>query len=218
MKSMFRPLLAPLLLIASLLPLACSAAPAPSYTEGKQYAKVKEAIPPADRKKITVEEFFWYGCPHCFHADPVIETWKAKKAADVDFQRIPNTLGRPDGDLHARAFYIAESLGVNDKIHKPLFELINVKRQPMNTPDSIRALFASAAGVSSADFDRATSSFMVDSRMRRAETLARTYQITSVPALVVGGKYTTSPAMAGDPAKAMAVVDFLIDKLRKERK
>ncbi len=207
-----------LFLALSLTPLACSAQATGNYTEGKEYKKVREVVAPADLKKVTVEEFFWYGCPHCFHADPIIEAWKVKKPVEVDFQRVPNTLGSPVGELHMRAFYIAEALGVSDKIHKPLFAAIHERHQPMNTPDQVKALFEKEAGVSPADFDKNTSSFMVDSRMRRAQQLAMSYGITSVPTLVVGGKYTTSATMAGSPEKAMQVVDFLVEKIKKERK
>jgi len=207
-----------LLLALALTPLACSAKGAGDYSEGKEYKKVREVVAPADLKKVTVEEFFWYGCPHCYHSDSTIEAWNAKKPADVDFQRVPNTLGSPVGELHMRAFYIAEALGVSDKIHQPMFAAIHEKHQPLNTPDAVRALFSSAAGVKPEDFDRTTSSFVVDSRMRRAQQLAMSYGITSVPTLVVGGKYTTSATMAGTPEKAMAVVDFLIEKIKKERK
>ncbi len=207
-----------LLLALSLSPLACGAQATGNYTEGKEYKKVRTVVAPADLKKVTVEEFFWYGCPHCFHADPIIDAWKAKKSADADFQRIPNTLGSPTGELHMRAFYIAESLGVSDKIHKPLFAAIHEKHQPMNTLEQVRALFEKEAGVTPADYDRNTSSFMVDSRMRRAQQLAMSYGITSVPTLVVGGKYTTSATLAGSPEKAMQVVDFLVEKIKKERK
>ena len=215
MKSWFRPLL----LALSLIPLACSAQPlATAYVEGKQFVKVRQAIPPADAKKVTVEEFFWYGCSHCFSADPAIEAWKPKKAADVVFERIPNTLGRDDGEVHARALYIADALGVLDKTHGPMFEAIHIKRMPLATMAAVRSLYATVAGVKPEDFDRATSSFMVDSRMRRADSLAKTYFITSVPTIVVGGKYSTNLTMAGGPDKLMAVVDFLVEKIRKERK
>jgi len=214
MKNWFRGLL----LALSLSPLACGAQATGNYTEGKEYKKVRDAVAPADLKKVTVEEFFWYGCPHCFHADPVIEAWKAKKAADVDFQRIPNTLGSPTGELHMRAFYIAESLGVGEKIHKPLFAAIHERHQPMSTVDQLKVLFQTEAGIKPEDYDRATSSFMVDSRMRRAQQLAMSYGITSVPTLVVGGKYTTSASLAGSPENAMKVVDFLVEKIKKERK
>lgn len=214
MKTLFRGLL----LALSLSPLACGAQPTASYTEGKEYKLVREVVAPADPKKVTVEEFFWYGCPHCFHADPVIDAWKAKKSADADFQRMPNTLGSAVGELHQRAFYIAESLGVGEKIHRPFFAAIHEKRQQLATVESVRALFEKEAGVKPADFDRATSSFMVDSRMRRAQKLAMSYGITSVPTLVVGGKYATSATQAGSPEKAMQVVDFLVEKIKKERK
>jgi thiol:disulfide interchange protein DsbA len=207
-----------LLVALALSPLACSAEAPANFSEGKEYAKVREAVPAADSKKVTVEEFFWYGCPHCYHADPAIESWKAKKAADVDFQRVPNTLGNPVGELHMRAFYIAEALGVSDKIHKPFFDAIHEKHLQLNTLESVKSFFVAEAGIKPDDFDKATSSFLVDSRMRRAQQLSMSYGITSVPTLVVGGKYTTSATMAGSPEKAMVVVDFLVDKIRKERK
>ncbi|MDP3858746.1 MAG: thiol:disulfide interchange protein DsbA/DsbL [Stagnimonas sp.] len=216
MSSWTRPF-RPFFLLAALLPLACGAQPM-AFQEGKQYAQVKQSVPPADAKRVTVEEFFWYGCPHCFAADPSVDAWKAKKPDYVDFQRIPNTLGRADGEIHARAFYIAEALGVLDKTHGPLFSAIHVRKQPMNSVDSIRKLYGEVAGVKPEDFDKATSSFMVDSRLRRAEQLARTYQLTSVPTIVVGGKYVTNATMSGGMDKLMAVVSFLTEKVRLERK
>lgn len=213
MKSWFRRLL----LATALLPLACGAQPL-AYQEGKQYTQVKQPVPPPDAKRVMVEEFFWYGCPHCFAADPAVDAWKAKKPDYVDFQRIPATLGRPDGEVHARAFYIAESLGVLDKTHAPLFSAIHVRKQPMASLESVRKLFGDVAGVKPEEFDKATSSFMVDSRLRRADQLMRSYQLTSVPTLVVGGRYVTNATMAGGMDKMMQVVSFLTEKVRQERK
>jgi len=206
-----------LLLAVSMLPLACGAQPL-SFQQGKHYEQVKQAIPPADAKRVTVEEFFWYGCSHCFAADPSVDAWKAKKPDYVDFQRVPNTLGRAEGEVHARAFYIAEILGVLDKTHPALFSAIHVQRLPMRDLASVRKLYGDVAGVKPDAFDQASSSFMVDSRLRRAETLAKTYQLTSVPTLVVGGKYVTNATMAGGMDKMMAVVSFLSEKVRQERK
>lgn len=213
MNSWFRRIL----LAVSLLPLACGAQPL-TYQEGKQYTQVKQVAAPADAKRVGVEEFFWYGCPHCFAADPSVEAWKAKKPEYVDFQRVPATLGRPDGEVHARAYYIAESLNVLDKTHAALFSAIHVRKQPMSSLADIRKLYGDAAGVKPDDFDKATSSFMVDSRLRRADQLMKSYQLTSVPTLVVGGKYVTNATMAGGMDKMMSVVSFLVEKVRQERK
>jgi len=114
--------------------------------------------------------------------------------------------------VHSRAFYIASTLGILDKTHKPLFDAIHVQHQPMSDLASIRALYVAAAGIKPADFDGVASSFVVDSGMRRAEALARTYVIRSVPNVIVGGRYV----VASQP-NTFKIVDFLIDKIRKER-
>jgi len=206
------------LALFSLLPLACSAADTPAFTEGKEYKQVLQPQDPIDPAKVEVTEVFWYGCPHCYHFDPVIEGWRAKEPADVVFDRVPASLGRPEGEAHARAFYIAEALGIGDKIHKPLFEAIHADHKPMNTLDSLRELFGSVAGVKPADFDNASSSFMVDARLRRADTLLRAYGVTSVPTMIVDGKYMTGAGMAGSNEKVLQVLDFIVEKVRKERK
>jgi thiol:disulfide interchange protein DsbA len=201
-----------------LLPIACTAAEEPAFKEGTEYKRVLSPQDPVDAKKVEVTEVFWYGCPHCYAFDPALEAWRAKQPGDVLFDRLPSSLGRADGEVHARGFYIAEALGVGEKIHKPLFEAIHKDHQPMNTLDALRQLFVSVAGVKPEDFDQASSSFMVDSRMRRGEALGRSYGVTSVPTLVVDGRYMTGAGMAGSQEKTLQVVDFLIEKIRKERK
>jgi len=194
---------------------AFSASAADSYQLGTHYKEVRQVQAPADPKRISVEEFFWYGCPHCFHFDPELTTWLKTKPADVDFVRVPNTLGRAEGEVHARAFYIAQTMGISEKVHKPLFEAIHVQHYPMSSLDSIRALFVEVAGIKPADFDGVASSFVVDSAMRRADQAARNYAITGVPTLIIGGKYSVSVQSTGDTTK---LIDFVIDKVRKERK
>lgn len=200
----------------ALFAVACSAATdaGKGYVAGTDYKLVRAVQTPADPKRITVEEFFCYCCPHCFHFDPDLERWTKAKPADVDFARVPNSLGRPDGEVQARAFYIAQTLGISDKIHAPLFSAIHTKNIPMASLNSIRDLFVETGGIKPADFDGVASSFVVDSGLRRAEAESRDYLITSVPTIVVGGKY----AVGGGSAESLKIVDFLIDKVRKERK
>lgn len=204
--------------LLAVLPLACSAADDSAFKEGTQYKTVLTPQDPIDPRKIEVTEIFWYGCPHCYAFDPVIEAWRAKAPGDVLFDRMPTSLGRADGEVHARAFYIAEALGVGDKIHKPLFDAIHKDHKPMSTLEQVRDLFAAVAGVKPGDFDGISNSFMVDSRLRRAESLVRAYGVSSVPTVVVDGRYLTGAGMAGNHEKVIEVLDFLVDKVRKERK
>ena len=215
MRGPMRALVASLL---SLFSLACSAQTAP-YEEGKQFKTVKEIAKPADPKRITVEEFFWYGCQHCFHFEPDIAGWVKKKPADVDFIRVPSSLGRPEGVVHQKAYYTAEALGVTEKIHKPLFDAIHEKHQPLGTQTSLADFFNAEVGVLPDVFNSTFTGFAVDSRVRRADQLAKDYMIFSVPTVVVGGKYQVTAQMAGGTFPDMIkVIDYLVEKVRKERK
>lgn len=208
-----------LLAVVALLPIACSAAaPAPAYTEGKEYKRVREAVAIADKKRIQVEEFFWYGCGHCFAFEPMLEAWVAKKPADVDFVRVPNSLGRPVGLLHSRTFYAAESLNVLDKSHRALFGAIHEQQQTLDTDASIAAFFNRTTGVMPDVFVSTLNGFAVDSRVRRAEGLARSYGIASTPSLVIDGRYTVNATVSGGFAEMLKITDFLIAKIREERK
>ncbi|HZR34734.1 MAG TPA: thiol:disulfide interchange protein DsbA/DsbL [Nevskia sp.] len=197
-----------------LLAAACHAAdPADAYVEGKNYRVAATPVKQDNPKRITVEEFFWYGCPHCYHLEPEVDAWLKHKPADVDFVRVPNTLGRPIGELHQRAFYIAEALGILDKTHRPLFDAIHAQGFPMSTLESIRDLYVEKGGIKPEQFDADAHSFVVENNMRRADDLAAAYGITGTPTFVVGGKYVVDAQN-----DVLKVVDAVIAKVRKERK
>lgn len=216
MRGLMRALVATL----ALMTFACSAQDSggAKFEAGKQYKLVKTIAKPADPKRITVEEFFWYGCQHCFHFEPTISAWVAKKPADVDFIRVPASLGRPEGAIHQKAFYTAEALGIGEKIHKPLFDGIHEKHLPLFTQDALAQFFNAQNGVLPDVFASTFNGFAVANRVQRAESLARDYMIYSVPSVVVGGKYETNSTMAGSFEGVPPVIDFLIEKIRKERK
>lgn len=217
MRGLMRALVATL----SLLSFACTAqdkAP-PQYVEGMQFKLVKTIAKPADPKRIAVEEFFWYGCQHCFHFEPEISAWVKKKPADVDFTRVPASLGRPEGMAHQKAYYTAEALGVTEKIHKPLFDGIHEKHLPLVNQESLGNFFNAQVGVLPDVFNSTFTGFAVDSRVRRADQLAKDYMIFSVPTVVVGGKYQVTAQMAGGTfTDVTKVMDFLVEKVRAERK
>lgn len=229
-RTLHRLLLATLLLVSGSFAVA-HAADAESYAEGRHYARVPGPSlpdPKLDPKKITVEEFFWYGCPHCYRLEPLLKDWRKKLPADAVFVRVPNSLGRPDGELHERAFYTAELLGIEERIHQPIMDALVRDHMPLVTPDAIRDFFVNGQKVSAKDYDGAVNSFMVDSAMRRADELSVNYRITGVPTIVVGGRYTTEIGAPGIMdarlseaelyAKMLKVVDFLVAKVRDENK
>lgn len=60
-------------------------------------------------------------------------------------------------------------------------------------------------------------SFAVISKARAAKQMAEAYRIDGVPTIVMQGKYVTSPSIAGTKAKAILVMDYLEEKIRKNK-
>jgi protein dithiol oxidoreductase (disulfide-forming) len=201
----------------SLFTLACSAKDASEYVEGKHYKVVREVAEPSDNKRIAVEEFFWYGCGHCYNFEATVEPWAERLPADVDFVRVPNSLGRPIGLLHSKAYYTAETLKLIDSVHPKLFEAMHVRRLPLSTEAQIVGVFEANSPVMPDVVENTLKGFAVDARVRRAESLSRGYGVTSTPTLVVGGKYYTNPSLAGGFDEMVDLADMLIEKVRQER-
>ena len=209
---MIKRLLLPLSLLV--LSLSCSAADDPSqnYVEGTHYQLITPAVRTANADKIEVAEFFWYGCGHCYNFEPVIQQWKKTLPDDVDFRGSP-AIWNPKMELHAKAFYTAEVLGVMDTMHPVIFQAMNVDRKPLSSEADIAQLFA-ANGVSEEDFTKAFNSFGVSSQVRQANSRARAAKITGTPAMMVNGKYHISTREAGSQANMLKVAEFLIEKER----
>ena len=163
--------------------------------------------------KIEVAEFFWYGCPHCYDLEPFINDWVKDIDPGVRFVRVPatwNALVR----LHGQLYYTEEVLVRNGVIKDPagfrdsIFQEYHRRGNRMTTEDAINKLFA-RFGVSDDEFQRTWNSFEVNQKLRVADDLARRYSISSVPAIVVNGKYRAGAAEAGSYPKLMELVDEL---------
>lgn len=196
------------------LPLMALSALAEEWVEGEHY----DVITPALRgksDKIEVTEFFWYGCTHCYSFEPQIAQWKKSLADDVVVVGSP-AMWNALMEVHAKAFYAAQVLGVLDKVHMPLFQAINVDRRRLDSEDELAALFATN-GVAREDFRRAFNSFGVGSQVRQANSRARSARITGTPAMMVAGKYRISTRKAGSQANMLKLATFLIEKERAAR-
>jgi thiol:disulfide interchange protein DsbA len=196
------------LLAAGLLLVAARGASSAEPVEGKEYKLLKPAQPSeAAPGKVGVTEVFWYACGHCYLLEPKLEAWNQKgRAPYVQLIRVPATWN-PVVKMHARVFYTIELLG-KPKLHDEVFREINVKGNRLDTPEKIEAFFV-ANGVSKDEFQKAFSSFAVESKILHAEDLNKRYKITGTPTMVVNGKYVTDVGMAGGEDQLFQVVNQL---------
>jgi len=181
--------------------------------EGKDYVKLQTAVTPSvpAGKKVEVIEFFWYGCPHCFAFEPIVQPWAKKLPADIYFHQVP--FGYIGPVEHQKLFYALEELGQREALQGKIFHAIHVENKKLNSEADITA-FVAANGVDGAKFTEAFKSFGVNTKVSRGKTLGNGYKIDSVPAIGVQGRFYTAASLAGSHERALQVTDFLINRAR----
>lgn len=179
------------------------------YVAGTHYTELPAPVRTNDASKVEVLEVFWYGCGFCFQFQPLVENWEERAPDYVDFIRFPaiwNDLMK----VHAQAYFTAESLGVVDNVHEPIFNAINLQNNRLQNERQLAALFAEH-GVSEEQFSEAFNSFQVRTKVNQAERKMRDYQIRSTPNVIVNGKYlVTSNDAVRSQQEMLQVVDFLV--------
>ncbi|RIZ67755.1 MAG: thiol:disulfide interchange protein DsbA/DsbL [Methylococcales bacterium] len=179
-----------------------------STADEQGYEIISPAQPTQHPDKIEVIEFFWYGCPHCYAFEPLIEKWAKSLPKNVEFIRQPAAFNET-WSKHAKAYFTAEALGVVDKVHADFFDAIQNKKQDLDTEASLAKFFVEH-GVNETQFHEAYSSFIVDTKMRQAPQMGAKYGITGVPAIIINGKYKTNGTLAGSHENMIAVINKLI--------
>lgn len=180
--------------------------------EGKDFQRLAAPLPPPAGGKIEVIDFFWYGCPHCNVFGPQLDAWAKKLPADVQLKRVPVAF-REASVPHARIYYALEEMKLTETMHRRVFAAIHVDRQTLDQPEAIAA-FMTKNGVDGAKFLEFYNSFSVQTKARQAALTWQAYRLDGVPAIGIQGRYLTSPSMAGSPERALAVANYLIDKVR----
>ncbi|MCJ8207411.1 thiol:disulfide interchange protein DsbA/DsbL [Pseudomonas sp. RGM2987] len=176
------------------------------------YVELNNPVPVAVPGKIEVVELFWYGCPHCYAFEPVINPWVDKLPSDVNFVRIPAMFGGP-WDAHGQMFLTLESMGVEHKVHAAVFNAIQKEGKKLVKKEDM-ADFLATQGVDKDKFLATFDSFAIKGQINKAKELAKKYEITGVPTMIVNGKYRFDIGSAGGANEALALADKLIAKER----
>ncbi|MDK9702793.1 MAG: thiol:disulfide interchange protein DsbA/DsbL [Sulfuritalea sp.] len=180
--------------------------------EGRDYRLINPPLP-ADKARIEVTEFFWYGCPHCFDFEPIVAPWARKLPADVVFRRAPALFPNNKWAPHARLYYTLEAMDLVDKLHRDVFNAIHLDRQRL---DDEKILFEWVAkqGVDVKKFGEAWASAGVRNRVQQARDTTVASRITGVPSMVVQGKYLV--LTPGTYEDLLEIIEQLIDRARAE--
>lgn len=182
--------------------------------EGKDYLMLSPAQNTDAPGKIEVVEFFWYGCPHCYALEPLIEPWAKKLPRDVVFRRVP-AMFNDNWAAAGRVYYTLEAMGEVDRLHKPLFDAIH-KDNLRITSDSALKDWLEKNKVDVKKFETTAKSFSVESKMRRAAQMTESYKFDGVPAIAVNGRFVALSSQAGSPQTLLTNTDYLIGLARQD--
>jgi thiol:disulfide interchange protein DsbA len=194
---------------------AATAAWPADLVEGKDYQRLKNPQPVESGKKIEVIEFFSYGCPHCSDLEPILQAWLKTLPPDVQFRRVP-VMFQQRWEALAKVYYTLDAMGDETRLSPEVFKAIHVEGLPLYDD---KAFFDWAArhGLDRARVAEVYNSFGVNSKFVRAKVLAQTFNIQSVPTVIIDGKFVTSSDRVGTHEKLPPVIDALIVKARAER-
>lgn len=180
-----------------------------------KYEMLKSKVEPiSNSNNIEVIEFLSYMCHHCTAIENILNQWQSSLPGDVILIKIPVSSNKKSEDLQKLYLTI-------DEINKPYLhgELFYMFAKEKKSIRNIKDLtdWITSKNIDFSEFLELYNSFYIQSKSNRANQLASLCGIKGVPTFVVGGKYTTSPAIAGDVYECtISTIDFLIEKLRKE--
>ena len=175
------------------------------WVEGQHYQTLTPPVAVGRGSDVVVTEFFWYGCGHCYTFEPMLTAWGKQLPDDAVLQPSPAVWNDPMR-MHAKAYYIAEVLGVKETLHPVIFDAMHVQRKRLVSRLELRDLFEDN-GVDPAQFDKAFDSFGVDSQVRQADARARSAKISGTPSLMVAGKYLIETRAAGSQTNMLEIAD-----------
>ena len=170
-----------------------AAASGPGPVAGTDYEEIKDSQPwqPLNGK-IEVVEVFGYVCPACAAFNPLVSAWKAKLPADVRFTYVPAPFG-PEWNPYAKAYYVAESMGLVERTHDALIKAIHVTNTMPgegDKPDEMAiAKFYGQYGANPQEFLSTMNSFTVDAKVNQGRQFMVRTGVSGTPTLVVNGKY-----------------------------
>lgn len=187
-----------------------------SYVEGVHFRTIENVADKAE--KVQVQEFFWYGCPHCEAFEPEIKNYQQNMPVDVELVQIPVTWNQATS-LHAAMFYLAESNSAPDALHEDLFKGIIALRGEGNFNLHIQEAerIFKTHGIELNDFNSQLVSSEIQSKVEASAQLMREMEISGTPTVAVDGTWVVLNNKDVSELGMFTVIDHLIAKARAAR-
>lgn len=141
----------------------------------------------ASKSRVLVQEFFYFGCPHCKKLQGPLKNWLSKvDATEVEYEKVPVDFGRTS-QLVAKHYYVAKYLNRDKDFSTRYFNAIITKR--IKASDDLATKILVHLGEKKEVVVKLMTSPEVLEEVERAKQLTLKYKIQSLPAFVIGGQH-----------------------------
>lgn len=199
------------------------------WVEGKHYFLIQPQQPKVtNTPKVEVVEVFNWGCPACNAAHKMMDKLKAELPSYATMTYLPAGF-RPDENwvLYQRTYLTAKALGLADKSYDAMFTATwktgetasyNLGTGRLNPKskwadlDDVAKFYHDKYGVPVKKFKAIANSFAIDTKVKRADKLVKSYGVLGTPTLVIDGKYRFGFQSAGGYAQGIALAKWLVAK------
>lgn len=197
-----------LFFIMLLIPFASFADP---FIAGKDYEIINSMVESTASDKVSVTEFFSYGCPWCYRIEPSMNQWAKRHEKNIELKRIPVVFNK-EWIYYAKAYYAADLLGISTKLNPLLFKAIQTDKMLLTSNQAMVDFFINN-GVNKETAESAfTNSTTVDMNVSEGNVTMGKMHINAVPAIVVNNKYKTDLQMAQGEERLFKILDYLLTK------
>ena len=203
--------------LVSFLLLSSAFVSAADFEEGKHYKVLSTPINDKLNSAKEVRELFSFYCPACYRHEPIIGELKAQLPENIMLVKNPID-GMPGRDVaieHAlsKALLTATLLKVEDKISAAIFKYIYVNKATFTNEKDIKNIFL-LHGIEEQRFDKIFNSFSVKTgvnKMKKNTEILRNQGISSVPTVIVNGKYKVETGAIKSKEQYIELVLYLLN-------
>ena len=182
---------------------------------GREYQRIDPPHAAATDGRVEVIEFFYYGCPVCYDAEPHFSRWVASAPDTVAVRRVP-ALSSEAWEPLAKLYYALEALGQLERLHWPVYDAIHFEDVRLGD-EKVMIDWAVRNGIEREKFAQAYASDAVKAKVAQARELLKSYDVRAVPTFIVDGKFLTSARLAGGTQQVVEMLDRLVRLARDER-
>lgn len=192
---------------------------APAFAADIKIAGKYEVVGPLEKlkgiKQIEMVEFFNFSCGHCYSFLETSKRLHNKYKDKLFHKKYPIYWGNQTA-YPAMAFYIADELGMLEKVNQELFDT-NFKLQINIFQPKVINFLAKDWGIEK-EMTEGMQSKKIDAKVKKYMEIAKQFNATETPTIIINDVFKVTPSISGGTADAMTDnLDIIFHDLLKEK-